>query len=86
MSNNLLLQEIAIGLWAVHVLKKVIWNYLKISFPFIIELNKKKNFWEFISSDDENHFSIRGFHQRFSDDGLILPWMSELLWKFSYFW
>lgn len=44
MSNNLLLQEIAIGLWAVHVLKKVIWNYLKISFPFIIELNKKKTF------------------------------------------
>lgn len=44
MSNNLLLQEIAIGLWAVHVhvLKKVIWNYLKITFPFIIELNKKK--------------------------------------------
>lgn len=42
MSNNLLLQEIAIGLWAVHVLKKVIWNYLKISFPFIIKLNKKK--------------------------------------------
>lgn len=42
MSNNLLLQEIAIGLWAVHVLKKVIWNYLKISFPFIIELSKKK--------------------------------------------
>lgn len=42
MSNNLLLQEIAIGLWAVHVLEKVIWNYLKISFPFIIELNKKK--------------------------------------------
>lgn len=44
MSNNLLLQEIAIGLWAVHVLKKVIWNYLKISFPFIIELNKNKTF------------------------------------------
>lgn len=42
MSNNLLLQEIGIGLWAVHVLKKVIWNYLKISFPFIIELHKKK--------------------------------------------
>lgn len=80
MSNNLLLQEIAIGLWAVHVFKKVIWNYLKISFPFIIELHiKKKTCENFISSDDENHFSIRGFHQRFSDDGLILPWMSELL-------
>lgn len=29
-------------------------------------------------SGDENLFSIRGFHQRYSDDGLILPWMSEL--------